>query len=209
MAEGVAGTDGDLVLAARGGDDDAFGELYRRHAGAVRLAVGDHVDDPETRADLVQEAFVRALANIDALQDPDKFRPWVLQIGRNIGIDYRRANRRPVISIDDEDRPETPCPEPGPAELSELSAMASRLETGLARLSPRDATVLSLSVQLGFGPAEIAAALGITRNHAKVVLHRARKRLRMAVEIDAETQGFGLGDLVALDAEAVGADRVS
>ena len=71
--------DRDLVGAARTGDQVAYAELYRRHVGAVRVAVADNADSPETREDLVQEAFIRALAAIDQLEEPDKFRAWVLQ----------------------------------------------------------------------------------------------------------------------------------
>ena len=187
MAGLEADTDAALVTAVRSGCETAFAALYERHVGAVRLAIGDHVHQREQQADLVQEAFVRALAKIDSLQSPDKFRPWVLQIARNLGVDHHRAQRLRTVSLDDDDQTyELPSAEAGPHDLAELSAMASRLEAGLARLSPRDATVLSMSVQLGFAPAEIAAALGITRNHAKVMLHRARKRLRLALEVDAE-----------------------
>lgn len=187
MAATSGTEDSDLVASVRGGDERAFAELYRRHVGAVRLAVGDRVRDPETRADLVQEAFIRALAAIDRLQDPAKFRPWVLQIARNLGIDHvRRAGSIGIDSIDTETAPDLVADDAGPAELSELADMASQLRIGVARLSERDATVLSLSVQFGFGPREIADALGITPNHAKVVLHRARKRLRLAVQLEQE-----------------------
>lgn len=182
--------DSELVALVRDGVEDAFAELYKRHVGAVRLAVGDRVRDAETRADLVQEAFIRALAAIDRLQDPAKFRPWVLQISRNLGIDHLRRQRVGIDSIDEETAPELVADDAGPAELSELADMASQLKVGLARLSERDATVLSMSVQFGFGPTEIADALGITPNHAKVVLHRARKRLRLAVELRVEQQAM-------------------
>ena len=186
---GVAGhEDADLVASVRAGDENAFAELYRRHVGAVRLAVGDRVRDAESRADLVQEAFIRALAAIDRLEEPAKFRPWVLQIARNLGIDHVRRGGVGVESIDAETAPEIVATDAGPAELSELADMASQLKIGVARLSERDATVLSLSVQFGFGPREIADALGITPNHAKVVLHRARKRLRLAVEVERDAR---------------------
>jgi len=52
---------------------------------------------------------------------------------------------------------------------------------------------VSMVVHLGFGPDEVAAALGISRGNVKVVLHRARRRLRAALEqqgsIAVEEQG--------------------
>lgn len=179
------GDDADLVAAARAGDDRAFGMLYERHRGAVRMAVSDNVDDREGREDLVQESFIRALGALDQLSDPQRFRPWLLQIARNAAIDARRRGRRLVVErIDDDTSRELPSRDADPAELSELADLARRLESGMARMSRRDALVLSLAVQFGFGPGEIAEALGITPNNAKVVLHRARRRLRLAIELE-------------------------
>lgn len=176
----------------------AYAELYRRHVGAVRVAVADNADSPETREDLVQEAFIRALAAIDQLEEPDKFRAWVLQIARNAAIDDRRRRRAAVVvSIDDPRTASLPCEDPSPAELSETRELAARVRDGLARMSRRDALVLTMSTQFGFGPTEIAEALDITPNNAKVVLHRARRRLRAAVEADTRTRD-------ALDLERAG-----
>ena len=79
-------------------------------------------------------------------------------------------------------------PDAGPDDFAELAETAARLRSGLARLLPREAVVLTMSVQLGFGPGEIADALGITTGNAKVILHRARKRLRLAIELDAPSR---------------------
>jgi RNA polymerase sigma-70 factor (ECF subfamily) len=182
--EGIG--DDALVVRVRREDQDAFAELYRRHVGAVRLAVGDKVRDPEARADLVQEAFLRALVSIDRLNDPGKFRAWVLQIGRNLGLDHLRKQKTVVESLGEGPETEVEAADPDPQELYECAEAASRIRSGLARLSSRDAAVMSMSVQFGFGPTEIADALGISPNHAKVILHRARKRLRLAVDLDRE-----------------------
>ena len=186
MAAAGDAPDRDLVTAARAGDETAYAELYRRHVNAVRMAVSDNVDDAATRDDLVQESFIRGLAALDQLQDPDKFRPWLLQIARHAAIDDRRRRRTvPIDSIDEDDAPQLLSMDPGPVEMSELHDLAGRVRSGLVRMSSRDALVLSLSAQFGFGIAEIADALGITSNNAKVVLHRARRRLRLAVELEA------------------------
>lgn len=178
-------SDSGLVLAARQGDEAAFSELYGRHVGAVRLAVSDHVSDGASQEDLVQETFIRALAALEQLQDMEKFRPWLLQIARHAAIDERRRRSAIVLdSMNEETAPELVSRDPGPVELSELQDLAGRVRSGLARMSSRDALVLSLSVQFGFGPRDIADALGITVNNAKVVLHRARRRLRLAIELE-------------------------
>ena len=59
----------------------------------------------------------------------------------------------------------------------------ARIHAGMEKLSVRDATAITLASEFGFGPSEIAEALGVSPNTAKVVLHRARRRLRDQVPI--------------------------
>src|SRR5438309_194856 len=75
-----AAQDAELVRRVRSGDAHAFSDLYRAHARAVHAAVRDNVRDADTAADVVQETFTRALARIDSLRRPDRFRPWMLSI---------------------------------------------------------------------------------------------------------------------------------
>jgi RNA polymerase sigma-70 factor (ECF subfamily) len=185
--------DAPLVRAAVAGDPAAFDRLYRRHAGAVRRAVSDYERDADQQLDLVQETFLRAFARIGELRDPERFRPWLLQTARNFAIDHQRRRRRqPLEALGVEQEVESD--RATAHELAELRELAERLERGIATLSVRDATALTLSVELGLGPAELAVALDITPNHAKVVLHRARKRLRAAVALEDGLVAANLGD---------------
>ena len=93
-------SDADLVEAVRSGDTEAFSELYRAHAGAVRAVAASQVHDREAIADIVQDTFFRALRNLASLQDPDRFRPWLLSIARHLATDQLRARGR-VIVLDD------------------------------------------------------------------------------------------------------------
>ena len=100
----------------------------------------------------------------------------------NVAIDDLRARSRMALEpLDDEFQHGRPSVEAGPDVVTELRALADAIHEGLAALSPRDAAALSLVVHLGFGPEEVAAALGISYGNAKVVLHRARARLRGAL----------------------------
>jgi len=175
-----AATDAWLVDRARERDDDAFAELYRRHEGAARRALSDDVHDPERIRELVQECFLRAHVRLHGLRDPDRFRPWLLQIARNAAIDDLRARARVRFeSIDGHSLADDECDRPD--VTAELEALAVAVRSGMAALSRRDAAAISMVVHLGFGPAEVAAALDISYGNAKVVLHRARGRLRHAL----------------------------
>lgn len=185
-------SDGELVAAVRAGRRSAFDELYLRHAGAVRRVLTDNVDDHERRHELVQETFTRALAKIDHLQDPDRFRPWVFQIARNLAIDdLRERTRLPTQRIDDTDDAALGLDEDESHLALEVGELAVAIRDGFAQLSERDATAVSMVAHLGFGPAEVAAALDISHGNAKVVLHRARHRLRAAVEASQQADHRG------------------
>lgn len=181
--EAETGGDRALVDAVRAGNSDAFSALYRAHVGAVRAAVRDNVHDPEGVADVVQDTFARALERLPSLRDPERFRPWLLSIARHAAIDHRRGRQRSKID-DDADTGEMQSIGPDPGELAELSELAELVNGCVGGLSNRDATAISLVTRFGFSPSDVAVALGISTGAAKVVVHRARRRLRDALTLE-------------------------
>ncbi|MGE0879987.1 MAG: RNA polymerase sigma factor [Acidimicrobiia bacterium] len=185
-------TDGELVERVLRGDHGAFDLLYKRYAVVVRRVVARELADRDEQLDVVQDVFIRVFDRLPALREPDRFAGWVTQMARNAAIDKLRSRQRRRTDYDDELLVRTEATDPTPVDLNELRDMAARLKSGMALLSQRDATALSLAVELGFGPDELGAALGITANNAKVVLHRARRRLKAALEIDDLVEGFAM-----------------
>jgi RNA polymerase sigma factor (sigma-70 family) len=170
----------DLVVRAKAGDQRAFTELYDRHARAVASVVASRLRSADDRADAVQETFVRAWTKLDTLREPAQFLPWIYAIARNVSTSIGRAStRRSETELTDEASPAATGATAD--ELAETAELLEAVSAAGALLSHRDATVLSMAVNLGFGPAEIAFALGVTENNASVILHRARQRLRNAL----------------------------
>lgn len=183
MVASTADDDVASVEAALRGDPTGFAALYRRHAGAVRMAIRDNVHDAEGVADAVQDTFAKAFSRLQALRDPARFRPWLLQIARNTAIDHRRIRRR--VDFDDNAETEQLADDGlGPDGHAELNDLAALVNHCVAALSPRDATAITLATRLGLGPTEIATALGVSTGAAKVLLHRARQRLREALVLE-------------------------
>lgn len=180
----AARREAELVARAVNGDTAAFEALYSRYERTVRAIVAAETRRSADVNDLVQDTFTLAWRRLSSLREHERFRPWLLQIARRTVIDHgRRSARRPVLDEDDDialSLHETP--DAGPEELHELHELTQRLDGALAGLSRRDATAITLAAQFGFGPSEIAAAIGTTPNTAKVVLHRARARLRAALD---------------------------
>ena len=180
-----------LVERVRAGDTTAFEALYRAHLDAVRRAVAGELRDQQQQVpDVVQEAFTRALECLPNLRDPDRFRPWLLSIARHVAADHLRARARSTLAPED-DAVEIATDDRGPAELLELSDLARLVRTGIAELSPRDATAVALVTHLGFSSSEVAAALGVSPGAAKVIVHRARRRLRNALLLEVLVRGRG------------------
>jgi RNA polymerase sigma-70 factor (ECF subfamily) len=156
----------ELVLAARGGDREAFGLLVERAwDGLVRLArsvVGEA--DAE---DAVQEGLVVAWRRLASLADPERFDAWV---GRIVFRRCLRASRRQRGRVALDALPEPASEDDPTAELSVAQL--------LQRLAPRQRAVLHLTVVEGMTDAEIAPLLAITP--ASVRAHRRRARESVA-----------------------------
>jgi RNA polymerase sigma-70 factor, ECF subfamily len=153
-----------VVLAARRGDRDAFGELYRRFHRAVHGVVLSRVPYGEA-ADLVQETFAIALERLPQLADAAAFPGWLMSIARNKAIDHIRA-RKPVDELVD-----VPVPAPRSAEIAEA--------LGALRDLP-DAYRETLTMRLveGLTGPEIAEQTGLAPGSVRVNLHRGMKLLR-------------------------------
>lgn len=172
----------ELVRRAQTGDHGAFATLYDRHARAVATVVASRLRTPDDRADAVQDTFAKAWTKLGELREPDRFVPWLYAIARNAATSMGRAHaRRGEAELPDEAT--VAADDDAPEDLATAAALARAVQAAGAVLSHRDATVLSMAVNFGFGPSEIATALGITENNAAVVLHRARKRLRAALAV--------------------------
>ena len=184
-------SDVDLVESVRGGDVEAFTELYALHVGAVRLAIRDNVHEPEAVADAVQDTFARALERLDSLRDPGRFRPWLLSIARHVAIDQRRARQR-ATERDGGEANELEGDDPGPGELAELTELAELVDGCVGGLSPRDATLITLVTRLGLSPSEVAEAMDTTPGAAKVAVHRARRRLRDVLVLELLVRARGV-----------------
>ncbi|MEZ5382142.1 MAG: sigma-70 family RNA polymerase sigma factor [Microthrixaceae bacterium] len=176
-----------LVERAATGDATAFTTLHQRYQPMVFSVVRAEMRRGATAAeaeDVSQEVFTLAWQRLSSLRDPERFKAWLMQITRRSVIDHaRKVARRPQLDGDDDFALGRHAHRgAGPVELTEFADLADRLRGALVGLSRRDATVVTMAAQFGFGPSEIGAALGMTPNNAKVVLHRARNRLRAALE---------------------------
>ena len=141
--------------------------------------------------DLVQETFVKVLEKPPRRLD-QPLRPWLIRVAINLSRDLLRRRKRrgytgewlpSPVPTDDNDSPasyEPPAPsEDSPvARYDMLESISFAFLLALEALTPSQRAVLLLRDVFDYSTSEVATAMEITENSAKVLLHRARGRMR-------------------------------
>ncbi|WP_309854837.1 sigma-70 family RNA polymerase sigma factor [Leifsonia sp. 1010] len=179
-------SDTDLVESARAGDDDAFAELWLRHASAGRtVARSFSTEDPD---DVVAEAYARILKAVRDGRGPSAgFRPYLFTTIRNVAAAWGGARRD--VPIEDA----TTIEDPETTEAASMDALDRSLTARAFRSLPqRWQEVLWYSEVEGMSPATVAPLLGLTPNGTAALAYRAREGLRQAwiqAHISASPEG--------------------
>lgn len=174
--------DRDLVERAQGGDRAAFAALASASMSRLDATARLITRDPERAKDAVQESLIRAWRDLPALRDPDRFDGWLRQILTRACIDELRRDRRHRLDVE---LTETHHPRVADSTISIEDRDA--LERGFRRLDPQQRTLVVLHYFEGLPLPEAAEAMRLPLGTAKSTLHRARARLRAALDADART----------------------
>jgi RNA polymerase sigma-70 factor (ECF subfamily) len=186
-----------LLAAFLQGDDGAFGQLCSRHEPLVLALVRRFARSPEDARDLAQRTFLRALqaARRTARRGPRGgtrersdgglvFRRWLVRIAVNLAKnharDEARARRVALAALGRAEGREADAP-----DLLQRREEQRRLRRAVVSLPRRQREVLTLRIDAELPFAEIAAALGITENAAKVNFHHATRALRALLAEDS------------------------
>lgn len=175
-----------LLAAFLVGDDQAFGELVRRHERLVLALVRRYARTPDDAADLAQRTFLRAFEAARRMLGRDRrgavpFRRWLVRIAVNLAKNHLRdAARHPSVSL--EALAPAQDDAPGATEALLAAERAARMRAAVLRLPRRQREVLTLRIDGELSFAEIADALGTTENSAKVTFHYAARGLRALLE---------------------------
>ncbi|HEX6307832.1 MAG TPA: RNA polymerase sigma factor [Longimicrobiales bacterium] len=193
-----------LLSALRDGDESAFAQVLDTcFSSMLRLALS-HVNDRASAEEVVQETWLAAIEGIGRFEGRSTVKTWLFHILRNIARSRgRRDDRlRPLSALQSADAAaagidpldrivdarsaasghgraalwagHNPDPE---AELL-AAELWEQLETTLATLPPRQREVIVLRDVDGWSAAEVCNILGITDTNQRVLLHRARERVR-------------------------------
>lgn len=190
-----------LVQALRQGDEKAFARILDRlFAPMLRVALR-HVDSRASAEDVVQETWLAALRGIDRFEGRSSIKTWLFHILRNIARTRGRrdARMRPFSELepatgDSSDAPDiVTSTSPGhgsaqtalwvrsaddPQESVLTGELAAHIERAMARLPKRQREVIMLRDVDGWTAEEVCNAMGISQTNQRVLLHRARDRVR-------------------------------
>ena len=172
-----------LVERARA-DPSAFAELYRRYLPRVYAFSYRRIGDVEAAEDITSAAFERALRNLGTFRwQGGGFGPWLFRIVANELVDHHREAGRAASARTQgaarrlgADAPDDPADVVGNRDSVEEVLVA------MDRLNPRYQQALALRYLSGLSAAEAAAAMGTSRPTMAVVVHRATRALRRALE---------------------------
>lgn len=172
----------DALAGARRGDEQAWGELYRSHAGRLRVWLTTLLSgDAATAEDIAAETWLVAARRVrDFVGDADDFGGWLFGIARNLARNERRTRARRATSPvwtepEHDDYWGVVSDVESPVDGADL---ARRL---LAILPPREAEVIACIDVVGLDVAATSTALGISAVAVRVARHRGLGRLRKAL----------------------------
>lgn len=170
-------TDTELVAGVLAGDRDAFAAVYDRYADRLHDFCWSVLRDRDEAADAVQDTFVLAAQRLAQLNDPERLRPWLYAVARSVALRRVRARRRVVL---DEvgDMADT---DPGPHRAAEQESLRELVWTAAGGLSERDRALLDLHLRQGLEGAELGEAMGVSTNHAYVLLTRLRDQVERSL----------------------------
>lgn len=175
----VGDSDANLIRRARQDDPATWEVLVRQHQEPVfRLAyliLGEAAEAEE----IAQEAFVRAYLALADFDEQRPFRPWLLQITRNLARNRRRSLGRYWAQVRRWWQ-QQPAPVIEPAH--QARAEAELLRQAVSRLKPAWQEVIYLRYFLELSETETAAALDIAPGTVKSRLHRALQALKQIIE---------------------------
>jgi RNA polymerase sigma-70 factor (ECF subfamily) len=199
------GSDLSVAERLRGGDEDTFGGVVRRHHTAMVRFAQTFVSSRAVAEEVAQDAWIGVIRGIGRFEGRSSLSTWIFAIVANLARTRAERERRtvPASSLQDEVSGDLPAvPEdrfrgaPGrgvwtepPARWSDLPE--SRLESATtvqlvaaiaARLPANQRRVFVLRDVDGWSAREVCALLDLSEANQRVLLHRARSTIRAALE---------------------------
>ena len=192
-----------LVARLRAGDSHAFDALVRRHHGRLVRLARLFVSTDASAEEVVQDAWVAVLDQLDAFEERSSLLTWISRIlvnrAKTRGV--REARSLPFSAMAEDDAeggdpvdasrftdrgawsaPPTRWDDETPERLVGNQQAMAILDEELRQLPERQRVVVVLRDTLGWTAEEVCNVLEVNETNQRVLLHRARSRLRARLE---------------------------
>ena len=196
-----------LVAAICRGDEGAFGELVDRHSPAMIRVAQTYVPSRAVAEEVVQETWIAVINGIESFEGRSSLKTWIFRILTNIAMRGGAREKRSVpfaalAAAEDTGEPSVdpdrflpadhelfpghwvvmPARWPTPEEGLLAGETREVILAAIEELPMAQATVISLRDIEGWSSEEVCEALEITAGNQRILLHRARTKVRAAIE---------------------------
>jgi RNA polymerase sigma-70 factor (ECF subfamily) len=192
-----------LVDGLRAGDENAFARLVDEYGSTMLRVARLYTSTAAVAEEVVQETWVGVIKGIDRFESRSSLKTWIFRILTNTAKTrgVREGRSIPFTSLGGEGQGAAVDPErflgadtgfpghwadppqrwEGPARLLERETL-DLIERTIAELPPAQALVITMRDIAGFDSDEVCNALDISETNQRVLLHRARSKVRRALE---------------------------
>lgn len=191
--------DAGLVERLQAGDEAAFAELVRMYHSSLLRVARLFVPTAALAEDVVQETWLGVVKGIDRFEGRSSLKTWIFRILTNTAKTrgQREARSLPFSSLEDAEGTFEPAVASGrftavghwadpPRAWPEDRLLAREtlevIETAIESLPSAQRTVIRLRDIEGWGAEEVRNVLDLSETNQRVLLHRARAKVRRALE---------------------------
>jgi RNA polymerase sigma-70 factor (ECF subfamily) len=192
------------LRALRAGDEGAFARLLRKYGASLFRLARLYVSSPAVAEEVVQETWLAVFTGLERFEGRSSLKTWLFRIltnkaktrgqreGRSLPFSAFAADGDEGETAVDVDRFLGPdhhsaghwaAPPRGVPEERLLAAETrGTIETAIAALPPNQRAVITLRDVEGLSAEEVCNVLVLSETNQRVLLHRARSKVRAALE---------------------------
>jgi RNA polymerase sigma-70 factor, ECF subfamily len=201
MPPAIATSDAGLVERLRRGESDAIAALVGEWSNAMLRLALVYIRDRAAAEEVVQDSWIAVLDGADRFEGRSSLKTWVFRIVANRAKTSALRERRsvPFSALESDEAAAEPerflppgdawaghwaaPPKPlAPEERLLAGEARERLREAIAELPPSQRAVLSLRDVEGWSAEEVCNVLELSETNQRVLLHRARSKVRRALE---------------------------
>ena len=172
-------SDSEVVASIVAGNPEGLAAAYDKYAGDLYGYCQSLLRDPNDAADAVQDTFVIAASKLGGLRDPGRLRAWLFAVARNECLHRLKSRNAAAPLHDAPEQADESVDVGGEAERAETVAL---IRAAVGGLNDSERDVIN-QLWHGLDVPEVAAVLGVSRNHAHTLFSRARNQLEASVAV--------------------------